>query len=77
MKYYERTLTQRKAVNRFGRLGFVLVRETVKTNDITPFNKGKRIRFVETNDRDIVRQLRKQEKDTVYQEDLETLSRTW
>ena len=75
MKYYSREITERKPVNRFGRLGFVQVVEYVKTNDITPFNKGKKIRFLE--DKDARKYLLHLEKDTVYSEDIKTLSRTW
>ena len=45
MKLYSRELTKRMPVNRFGRLGYVLVREYVATEDIAPYNKGKRIKF--------------------------------
>ena len=50
MKYYSRQITKREAINRFGKLGFVLYTQYVKTNDIEKFNKGKRIRFVENAD---------------------------
>ena len=51
MKYYERTITKREAINRFGKLGFVPYIERVKTNHIEEFNKGKKIHFKETNDK--------------------------
>lgn len=45
MWIYTRLITKREPINRFGKLGFVLYRQIVKTDDIEPFNKGKRIRF--------------------------------
>lgn len=48
MKYYSREVTERKPINSYGRLGYVLVTEYVKTNDIDRFNKGKRIIFTES-----------------------------
>lgn len=77
MKYYQRIVTRRAPVNRFGRLGYVEYRETVKTNNIDSFNYRKQIKFTETEDRDIIRELRKADRDTVYETRLETLSRTW
>ena len=50
MKYYEREITKREAINHFGKLGYVPYIEYVKTNDIAPFNKGKRIHFYETDE---------------------------
>ena len=47
MKYYSREVTKREPINRFGKLGFVLYKEMVKTNDIDKFNKNKRIKFTE------------------------------
>lgn len=47
MKYYTRTITKRETINKYGKLGYVSYDEYVKTNDITPFNKGKKIRFTE------------------------------
>lgn len=77
MKLYTRTVTERKPINKFGRLGFVEVLEAVRTDDITPFNKGKKIRFRETSedlhqhfgDVDLMKA------DTVYKADLEVRSR--
>ena len=34
MKYYSREVTKREPINRFGKLGFVLYKEMVKTFDI-------------------------------------------
>ena len=47
MKYYSRKVTKREPIDRFGKLGFVLYKEMVKTNNIEQFNKGKRIKFEE------------------------------
>ena len=47
MKYFKREITKREAINSFGRIGYPAYYEIVKTNDITPFNKGKRIFFWE------------------------------
>lgn len=47
MKLYSREVTRRMPVNRFGRLGFILVREYVATDDIDPYNKRKHIKFTE------------------------------
>lgn len=77
MKYYQRIVTRREAVNRFGRLGYVEYRETVKTNNIDPFNYRKQIKFTETDDKQIIQELRKLDRDTVYETKLETLSKTW
>lgn len=75
MKYYSREITERKAVNRFGRLGYVQVAEYVKTNSIDAFNKGKRIKFVESAD--ARKYLLHKNADQVYKEDLKVLSKTW
>ena len=71
MKYYSREVTRREKVNSFGRLGYVLYVEFFKTNNektVEKFNKGKKIRFTETEDRNIVKILRSGEKDTIYEE---------
>ena len=47
MKYYHRQITKREEINRWGKLGYIIYDEYVKTNDIAPFNKGKRIKFTE------------------------------
>lgn len=47
MKLYSREVTRRMQVNRFGRLGFVLVREYVATEDIDRYNKRKHVKFKE------------------------------
>ena len=71
MKYYSREVTRREKTNSFGRLGYVLYVEFFKTNNektVEKFNKGKKIRFAETEDRNIVKILRSGEKDTIYEE---------
>lgn len=70
MKYYAREVTRREKTNSFGRLGYVLYVEFFKTNNektVEKFNKGKKIRFTETEDRNIVKILRSGEKDTIYE----------
>lgn len=47
MKLYSREVTMRMPVNKFGRLGFVLVREYVATDNIDPYNKRRHIKFKE------------------------------
>lgn len=49
MKYFQREITKREVINRFGRLGYVLYTEYVKTNDINKFNKGLKIKFFESD----------------------------
>ena len=51
MKYYHRSITERKPINKYGKLGYVTVDEYVKTNDIEKHNKGKRIKFTLLNTR--------------------------
>ena len=71
MKYFSREITRREKVNSFGRLGYVLYVEFFKTNNektVEKFNKGKKIRFTETADKNIIKQLRKGEKDKIYEE---------
>ena len=75
MKYYERTTTRRGSVNRFGRIGFIQVKQYVKTNDIKPFNYAKEIKFSESDE--AKKYLLHREKDIVYEEDIKILSRTW
>lgn len=69
MKYFKREITKREAINSFGRIGYPVYYEIVKTNDITPFNKGKRIYFWEISKEDakkIAGNLKKIKKDNVY-----------
>lgn len=75
MKSYLRTVTVRKAVNRFGRLGYVLINEYVKTDDIDRYNKRKHIKFIESKEAE--EYLRDLDIDRIYTEDLKVLSRTW
>lgn len=42
---YGREITKRVKINRFGKLSYRKVVEFIRTNDIEPFNKGKRIKF--------------------------------
>ena len=64
MKYYSRKITKREPINRFGKLGFVLYKEMVKTNDIDKFNKNKRIKFAE--DEEARKYLYHKDKNRVY-----------
>lgn len=48
MKYYERVVSHREAINHFGKIGYPKYYEYVKTNDISKFNKGKQIYFYES-----------------------------
>jgi hypothetical protein len=69
MKYYSREITHREAINRFGKIGFVLYIEAFKANNeknVAEANRGKRIKFEETTNAEIVRLLRKGEKNKIY-----------
>ena len=71
MKYYSREVTRREPVNRFGKIGTPLYVEFFKTNSekfLEEMNKGKRIRFVETSDKALVKKLRSGKINTVYSE---------
>lgn len=48
-KYYERTVTHREAINRFGKIGYPKYIEYIKTDNIEKFNKGKKIWFFESD----------------------------
>lgn len=73
MKYYSRSITARKPINRFGRLGYVEVTEYVKTNEIATFNVNLRHKFQETPEAKAY--LLHKEKDRVYAEEGAILSR--
>lgn len=50
MKYYERKITKREAINRFGKMGYVPYTEYFKTSNekfVDTMNKGKKVRFAE------------------------------
>lgn len=71
MKCYAREVTKRAAVNKFGRLGTPLYIECFKTNSddvLAAMNKGKRIKFKETQDANIIRKLRSFKADELYSE---------
>ena len=71
MKYYSREVTHREAINKFGKLGTPLYVEFFKTNNekvVDNFNKGKRIKFAETEDKDLIKILKKSEINKVYAE---------
>ena len=48
MNYYERTITIKDYQGKWGKAVYVEQTQFVKTNNIAVFNKGKKIRFVET-----------------------------
>lgn len=61
MKYYSRRVLVREAINKFGKLGYKMHVQLVKVKDesaLIPLNKGKRILFTETTDKDYIRILR-------------------
>lgn len=69
MKYYARYVINRVEINRFRKLGYRKQLETLKTNNIDKFNKGKKIRFTETTNTEIIKELRHLDVDKVYTED--------
>ena len=64
MKYYIREVTKREKINKYGKIGYVLYNEMVKTNNIDKFNKGKQIKFEEDN---------KQARDYLYHRAIDTV----
>lgn len=70
MKYYSREVTHREKINRFGKIGTPLYVEYFKANSdktVEEFNKGKRIKFTETTDKEIIKELRKGEINKIYE----------
>lgn len=63
MKYYKREITVRDYQGSHKKAVFVPQTEYVKTNDISPFNKNKRVKFEESED--AKKFLRRKAKDTV------------
>lgn len=74
LKLYERQVTKRAPVNKFGRLGYVLVSEKIATEDIEKYNKRKHIKFKEIADQDVACAFIP---DQVYETQLKVLSKTW
>ena len=71
MKYYAREVTKREPVNKYGRMGTPLYIEYFKTNSddvLVSMNFGKRIKFKETQDANIIRKLRSLKADELYSE---------
>lgn len=71
MKYYAREVTKREPVNKYGRMGTPLYVEFFKTNSddvLALFNKGKKIKFAETQDKDLIRKLRSCKVNELYAE---------
>lgn len=74
MKYYQRTVTKRESVNKFGRLGYVEYKQQVKTNNIDKFNKGLKIKFAECAK---TTEMIHTEKDKIIETKVKVLSKTW
>jgi|WetSurMetagenome_2_1015567.scaffolds.fasta_scaffold1607041_1 hypothetical protein len=49
LRYYVRSVYKREPINHFGKLGYVLHDEFVKTANIERFNYKKKIKFAEIN----------------------------
>lgn len=61
MKYFYRKILVREAINQYGKIGFKMHVQLVKVkneNELIPLNKGKRIHFIETSDKEYIRILR-------------------
>lgn len=69
MKYYERTITKREPINKFGKMGYKPYVEYVKTKSIEKYNKGKRILFEIASD-EIRKELRHLKSDVVFEKAL-------
>lgn len=69
MKLYSRLVTKREAINRFGKLGYVLKIELVRTEHIEKYNHRKRIMFGEETSEYVINIYGEQcmENDTVYE----------
>ena len=76
MKCYMREVVQRVPINEFNKLGYVLVKEFVKTDDISKFNYRKRIKFKDA-DADTERELQGLRGDEVYRKELKVVARRW
>lgn len=48
IKIYERIITVREPINRFGKMGYTQHVQIVATANIDAWNKGKKIRFAES-----------------------------
>lgn len=61
MLYFYRKLLVREPINKYGKIGYKNHVQLVKVkheSDIIPFNKGKRIDFMETSSKEFIRILR-------------------
>ena len=74
-RMYNREVTKREAVNKFGRLGYVLYSETVVTDDIDKYNARKKIKYREVTAEDDV--IAAYIPDQIYTRKIKTLSKTW
>lgn len=69
MKYYSREVTHREVINHFGKIGTPLYVEYFKTNSekvLNSYNKGKRIKFQETQDKELIKALRSGKANEIY-----------
>lgn len=69
MKYYEKTSYSQNYDQPLWKLGYIPKKEFVKTNNIDKFNKGKKIKFQETQE--AKRLLCHLDKDVVYSTEVE------
>ena len=74
MKCYMREVVQRVPINDFNKLGYVLVKEFVKTDEIEKFNYRKRIKFVSA-DAETEKELQGLRDNEVYRKELKIVSR--
>ena len=74
MKCYMREVVQRVPINQFNKLGYILVKEFVKTDDISKFNYRKRIKFKDA-DVNTEKELQGLRGDEVYRKELKVVAR--
>lgn len=68
MKYFIRKVLVREAINHFGKLGYRRHTFSLKTNSekvLAEANKGKRWKFYETSDKNLIKAIRHQKADVV------------
>ena len=74
MKCYMREVVQRVPINQFNKLGYILVKEFVKTDDISKFNYRKRIKFKDA-DVNTEKELKGLRGEEVYRKELKVVAR--
>ena len=74
MKCYMSEVVQRVPINQFNKLGYILVKEFVKTDDISKFNYRKRIKFKDA-DVNTEKELQGLRGDEVYRKELKVVAR--